>query len=297
MPAPAIMNGRTVLITGGTGGIGLSVARDLAARGARVVVTGRDQSRGAAAAAAIRAAGGHGDAEYLVADHSTVGGNRDLAQRLRGSVSRLDVLVNNVGRVFPARAETADGYEATLALCFAGPIALTGELRPLIRAAGPARIVNLSSSAYRMYRGDPFADLQSSQRYVGIQAHARAKLLNLIWTFALAEQLKPDGIAVNAVNPGAAWTAGTAQLTPEAVPAWKYVWPLVRFFQRRAPADKAARGPAWLASAPEAAGLTGSYVEGRKHSRPRVAADPARQQRVVQLAASLISAAPTVSGG
>ena len=177
------------------------------------------------------------------------------------------------------------------------PIALTGELRPLIRAAGPARIVNLSSSAYRMYRGDPFADLQSSQRYVGIQAHARAKLLNLIWTFALAEQLKPDGIAVNAVNPGAAWTAGTAQLTPEAVPAWKYVWPLVRFFQRRAPADKAARGPAWLASAPEAAGVTGSYVEGRKHSRPRVAADPARQQRVVQLAASLISAAPTVSGG
>jgi NAD(P)-dependent dehydrogenase (short-subunit alcohol dehydrogenase family) len=118
---PATMSGQTVLITGGTGGIGLSVARDLASRGGRVVITGRDQSRGAEAVSAIRAVAGHGDAEYIQADHSTVGGNQDLAQRLRGSVSRLHVLINNVGRVYAARTETPDGYEATLALCLVGP--------------------------------------------------------------------------------------------------------------------------------------------------------------------------------
>jgi NAD(P)-dependent dehydrogenase (short-subunit alcohol dehydrogenase family) len=287
------MRDRTVLITGGTGGIGLHTAVGLAAQGARVVITGRDERRGGEAVASIRARAGNDRVEFVATDHLTVGANQDLALRLRGSLERLDVLVNNVGRVFPTREETADGYEATLALCFAGPAALTEGLLRLLQASASARVVNLSSSAYKMWRPDPLEDVQSRERYIGIQAHAHAKLLGLIWTAALAQRLEGAGVTVNATNPGAAWTPGTAQLTPEAVPAWKYVWPLVRFFQKRGSAEKAASAAVWLASAPDAGEISGMYVEKSKSERPGVAADPQNQGRVMQLAERLVSSAPT----
>jgi NAD(P)-dependent dehydrogenase (short-subunit alcohol dehydrogenase family) len=290
---PPGLAGDVALVTGGTAGIGLHTACGLAAGGASVIVTGRDPERGAAAALQIQAAGGHGRVSFFRAEHATVGGNRALASQLRGSLDRLDVLVNNVGRVFPARQETPDGYEATLGLCFAGPAALTAALLPLLAGRPGSRVVNMSSSAYKMWHHGPFDDIQSERAYVGIQAHAHAKLLSLIWTFALAGQLKPQGVAVNATNPGAAWTPGTAQLTPEAVPAWKYVWPLVRFFQRRGSPAKAARSPLWLATSPEAGELTGTYVENQKPKRPGIATSPGNQQRVAELADALVSQAPT----
>jgi NAD(P)-dependent dehydrogenase (short-subunit alcohol dehydrogenase family) len=285
--------GKTALITGGTDGIGLHTACGLAAMGASVIITGRDLQRGAHAATQIRAGAGHDQVSFIQADHATMGANQDLAGQLGDSLAGLDVLVNNVGRVFPARQETADGYENTLALCFAGPAALTGGLLPLLTRRPGARVVNMSSSAYKMWHHGPFDDIQSQRAYVGIQVHAHAKLLNLIWTFALAEQLRTQGVSVNATNPGAAWTPGTAQLTPEAVPAWKYVWPLVRFFQRRGSPAKAARSPLWLAASSDAEKLTGTYLEKRKRQRPKIAADPDNQRRVIELAQALVSQAPT----
>jgi NAD(P)-dependent dehydrogenase (short-subunit alcohol dehydrogenase family) len=292
--AARTLAGKTALITGGTDGIGLHTAGGLTAIGAFVIVTGRDPKRGADAASQIRAAAGHDQVSFIQADHATVGANQDLAGQLRDSLRGLDVLVNNVGRVFPARQETADGYEATLALCFAGPAALTEALLPLLTQRPGGRVVNMSSSAYKMWRHGPFDDIQSQRGYVGIQAHAHAKLLNLIWAFALAGQLRPQGVSVNATNPGAAWTPGTAQLTPEAVPAWKYLWPVVRFFQRRGSPAKAAQSPLWLAASSEADGLTGTYLEKGKRLRPKAAADPENQRQVIELAQALVSQAPTV---
>jgi NAD(P)-dependent dehydrogenase (short-subunit alcohol dehydrogenase family) len=285
--------GKTALITAGTDGIGLHTACGLAAIGASVIVTGRDPKRGARAATQIGAAAGHDQVSFIQADHATVGANQDLARQLCDSLGGLDLLVNNVGRVFPARQETADGYEATLALCFAGPAALTDGLLPLLTRKPGARVVNMSSSAYKMWHHDPFEDVQSERDYIGIQAHAHAKLLNLIWTFALAGQLRPQQVAVNATNPGPAWTPGTAQLTPQAVPAWKYVWPIVRFFQRRGSPAKAAQSPLWLAASGQAGRLTGTYLEKRKQQRPKVATDPDNQRRVIELAHALIAQAPT----
>jgi len=155
--------------------------------------------------------------------------------------------------------------------------------------------VNMNSSAYKMWHHDPFDDIQSQRSYVGIQAHAHAKLLNLIWTFALAERLNEHRVSVNATNPGAAWTPGTAQLTPEAIPAWKPIWPLVRFFQRRGSPAKAARTPLWLATSSEAGAITGSYVDKRKQQRPKVATDPDNQHHATELAKALVSQAPTAT--
>jgi NAD(P)-dependent dehydrogenase (short-subunit alcohol dehydrogenase family) len=290
---PARLDGRTAVVTGGTDGIGLHIAAGLAGLGATVIVTGRDLFRGARAADEIRAGAGHDRVEFVQVDHLTVGANQRFAEHLEGSVDWLDILVNNVGRVFPARQETQDGFEATLALCLLGPYALTEAALPLLTRRPGTQIVNMSSSAYKMWHHAPFEDVESERDYVGIQAHAHVKLLNLIWTFALAERLRERQVAVNATNPGAAWTPGTAQLTPQAVPAWRYVWPIVRFFQQRSPPAKAAQSPLWLITSSEASGLTGSYVEKRKIKHPKVATSGDYQRRVMDLAEDLVAKAAT----
>jgi NAD(P)-dependent dehydrogenase (short-subunit alcohol dehydrogenase family) len=290
------LDGQSAVVTGGTDGIGLHTATGLAALGARVIVTGRDPLRGRHAVKDIRAQAGHDRVEFVQVDHLTVGANQRFAEHLAGMVDRLDILVNNVGRVFPTRQETHDGYEATLALCLLGPYALTEAALPLLTGRPGGRIVNMSSSAYKMWHHGPFEDIQSERDYVGIQAHGHAKLLNLIWTFALAERLREQQVAVNATNPGGAWTPGTAQLTPQAVPAWRYVWPIVRFFQqRRGSPTKAAQSPLWLITSRESSGLTGGYLEKRKIERPEVATNADQQRQVMDLAEDLVVRAPTAA--
>jgi NAD(P)-dependent dehydrogenase (short-subunit alcohol dehydrogenase family) len=88
-----------------------------------VIITGRDATRGQDAATAIRRESGADSASFLQADHSTVGGNRQLAGQVRAAYPGLDILINNVGGLYETRWETADGYEATLAMNFVGPYA------------------------------------------------------------------------------------------------------------------------------------------------------------------------------
>lgn len=292
------MEQATVLVTGGTAGIGLATATVLATQGAQVLVTGRNRQRGDAAVVALRRQAGHGRVHFLAADHATVGGNHTLARQVLAGFGRLDVLVNNVGGLPHAqRQQTADGYEAGLAVNFIGPAAVTAVLLPLLRASAPARVVNVVSSAYRMWKRDPFEDLQAQQGYVGITAHGHAKLLNLLWTLALARRLDGAGVVVNATNPGMAWTPGTQALTRDAVPAWRLIWPLVRSMQRRASPASAARSSIFLASSEAAGSITGQFFESNaKPKRPTaVVLDVANQERAYALAARLAAEAPTAS--
>ena len=290
------MQGAVVLITGATAGIGFHTAKGLAALGAQVVVTGRSEARGRAAVQQLRQRAGHDQVRFLATDHSTVAGNLALAKRLSGELGRLDVLVNNVGGTPSSqRHQTQDGYEATLATHFVGPAALTVSLLPLLRSGAPSRVVTVVSSAHAMWKRDPFQDLQSEQRFVGIEAYAHAKLMSLLWTFALARRLEGSGVVVNATNPGMAWTPGTQAMTREAVPAWRWVWPVVRWFQRRASAEAASRSSVFLASSEEAAAVTGRYFESKTQpERPSaLALDVGNQERAWALAAELVAHART----
>ena len=103
---------------------------------------------------------------FMSADHSTVGGNQDLAERVWATVPRLDLLVNNVGGLYPTRWENPDGYEATLAMNFVGLYALTAELLPLLRACAPWRCVNVVSAGFKMWKSDTFTDVQSTDRFL-----------------------------------------------------------------------------------------------------------------------------------
>jgi NAD(P)-dependent dehydrogenase (short-subunit alcohol dehydrogenase family) len=275
------------LVTGATGGIGFFTAAGLAQRGWAVVVTGRDEGRGEEAVGQFRRRAGHDDVSFVAVDHSVVGENTGLAARLVREVGALDVVVNNVGGIYAERWESADGYEATLAINFVGPVALTLGLLPALRRT-KGRCVNVVSSAFTMAMGDPFADLSDERGYVGINAYARAKLLNVLWMRTLAG--REPGITVNAVNPGMAWTPSTQALTPAAVPAWRFVWPVVRWFQRRASAEKAAATLVRVCVG-EIEAQSGTYVDdnGKPGALPDTASDPAILARVWSLGESLVT--------
>ena len=288
------MEGKTVLITGATSGIGFYTALALASKGARVLVTGRDKERGREAVGELRRRAGHDRIDFLAVDHSTVGGNRDLAERISNQLDRLDVLVNNVGGIYARRWETEDGYEATLAMNFLGPFALTDGLLSLLLESAPARVVNVTSAAHKMWKRDPFEDLDMRESYVGIEAYARSKLLNVLWTLALVRRLEGSGVVANVTNPGMAWTAMTQALTPEAVPAWRFFWPVVRLMQRRASAEAASKSSVFLASSEDAANVSGAYFESNAEpGRPsKLALDVENQELACDFAQTLIARAP-----
>ena len=141
------MRDRVCLVTGATSGIGRVAAIALAGMGATVLLAGRDRGRGEAAVAEIRRGGG--TAEFLQADFSSLRAVRELAAEVRSRHSRLDVLLNNAGGVNAERRLPADGIEQTFAANHLATFLLTEELRDLLVASAPARIVTVSSEAHR----------------------------------------------------------------------------------------------------------------------------------------------------
>ncbi|HXA58266.1 MAG TPA: SDR family NAD(P)-dependent oxidoreductase, partial [Streptosporangiaceae bacterium] len=159
------MAGRTVLVTGGTAGIGRATALGLATMGAHLAITGRDRGRTEAAAREIRTAGG-GQVDVFVADLSSQSQVRRLADEVLQSLSRIDVLVNNVGGYWNTRHVTADGLERTFALNHLAPFLLTNLLLDRLKHSAPARVVTVSSNMQALGRIG-FDDLQSENSYSG----------------------------------------------------------------------------------------------------------------------------------
>lgn len=291
-----LLQGRTALVTGGTSGIGFYTASALANMGAIVYVTGRDGKRGQDAERQMRMAAGHEHVYFLEADASTVRGNQDLVSCISAETDQLHILVNNVGGLYNDRWETGDGYEATLAMNFVGPFALTETLLPLLRQSTPARIVNVSSAGYTMWKGDLFKDVQACEGYSGVDAYNRSKYLNLLWTLALARRLEGGGITANVLHPGTAWTAMTKSSEPRSFPAgMRPLWPILRLIQRMGSPEKVARTTIYLASAPEVANITGKYFESSTHPKElgREVIDYAKQERAWELGSLLVRDAQT----
>src|SRR3954453_5068228 len=188
-----LMAGKSVLVTGGTGGIGMATAAALAALGARVGITGRDQARAAAAAAGIRAATGNPAVDVFAAYMSVQAEVRRLAAQVADTYPRLDVLVNNVGGFWAHRHVTADGLERTFALNHLASFLLTNLLLDRLTASAPARVVPLPPGAHATGRID-FDDLQGAATYSGQRAYNASKLANVLFTYELAHRLNGTGV-------------------------------------------------------------------------------------------------------
>lgn len=242
-PVEADLSGQTVVITGGTGGLGRAAAADIAALGARTVVVGRSPEKLAAMEEGIS-----GEVVGYEADLSLMAEIRDLADRLLAGEERIDVLINNVGVLLPERQVTEEGIEKTLAIDLAGHFLLTNLLVPTLIDSAPSRIINITSGGMYSEKIRP-RDLQYERgEYKGAAAYARAKRGQVILTGMWAGRLEGTGVTVHAMHPGWAKTAGVAQSLPTFD---KLMKPFLRT------AEEGADTMVWLAADPEPAATSG----------------------------------------
>ena len=274
------MEGKVVLITGGTSGIGKATATALAAMGAEVVVTGRNRGRGEAALAEIRRASGSEKVSLMLADLAVQAEVRKLADNFRERHDRLDVLVNNAGLIQSRRTETPDGIELTLAVNHLAPFLLTNLLLDLLEKSAPSRVITVSSEARRHAEID-FDDLQSERRYRAFPVYGMTKKANILFTYELAERLEGTGVVANCVHPGGVNTNfGDDNRSPGIL--------LFRAFKpfMRTP-EQGADTVIYLASSPEAAEMNGKYLTDREEVSPAEPRDASAQKRLWEVSASL----------
>src|SRR5215216_7747200 len=195
------MEGKVVLITGGTSGIGRAAATALAAMGAEVVVSGRSRERGESAVEEIRDTSGNEKVSLMLADLAVQAEVRGLAEEFRDRYDRLDVLVNNAGIIQSKRTQTPDGIELTLAVNHLAPFLLTNLLLDLLKKSAPSRIITVSSEAQRWGKMD-LDDLQSKRSYRALPVYGKTKLANIMFTYELAERLEGTGVTANCIHPG-----------------------------------------------------------------------------------------------
>jgi len=275
------MTGRTVLVTGGSDGIGRAAALGLAAMGAHLAITGRDRGRTENAAREIRAAGS-GQVDVFVADLSSQSQVRRLADEVLQSLTRIDVLVNNAGGYWNTRHVTADGLERTFAVNHLAPFLLTNLLLDRLENSAPARVVTVSSNVQAIGRID-FEDLQGERSYSGARAYNQSKLANVLFTYELARKLRATSVTANALHPGVVRTSFGAE-DPGGVQ--RLFTPFMRPFMK-APGQGAATS-IHLASAPDLEQVTGRYFAGSKPRRSsRRSYDQAAAARLWQVSADL----------
>src|SRR5688572_4086179 len=191
------MDGKTVIVTGATSGIGEVAAIRLAEKGARIVFTARDRKRADETMAKLRRANPRTDHTLHMADLSTLAEMKRIGAELARE-PQIDVLVNNAGALFNKRLETADGLEMTFALNHMAYFVVTNLLLPHLKPG--ARIVTVASNAHRGAKLD-FDDLQSRRNYAGFAVYSRSKLANILFNRELVRRT-PQGVTANALHPG-----------------------------------------------------------------------------------------------
>jgi NAD(P)-dependent dehydrogenase (short-subunit alcohol dehydrogenase family) len=268
------MRGKRVVVTGASRGIGRETALALAAKGADLVLVVRDEARGRAVVEDLRARGGSGEVDLVVADLSSMGDVRRAAEEILAKHDTIDVLVNNAGALIMDRTLTKDGYEATFATNHLAYFLLTKLLLDALKRAPRARVVNVSSEAHR--RGAiHFDDLMNERRWSGFFAYCCSKLANILFTAELARRLEGTNVTANALHPGAIASNFALDNRGFIAFAWRVAGPFLLT------PEEGAKTTIFLASDPSVEGVTGKYFEKCAERKP------SRKARDMDVAAKL----------
>ena len=267
-----MLKGKTALITGSTDGVGRLVAERLGKAGARVLVHGRDRARGERVAADIKTGGG--EAEFLMADLSSLAEVRRLAGEVEAATGRLDILINNAGvgsgGSGSRRQVSADGYELRFAVNYLAGFLLTHRLLPLLKDSAPARIVNVSSLGQQAI---DFDDVMLTKGYSGGRAYCQSKLAQIMFTIDLARELEGSGVTVNVVHP--ATYMDTTMVRQSGVEPISSV-------------DEGADAILNLALSEKLAGTTGAFFNGQREAKALAQAyDPQARRRLREMSVEL----------
>jgi NAD(P)-dependent dehydrogenase (short-subunit alcohol dehydrogenase family) len=279
------LDGKTVLVTGATSGIGLEACVKLSAMGADLLMVARDRAKGDAATAAVQKRAAAKRPTLMLCDFASQKSIRALAAEIHGSRMRLDILVNNAGSVSPNRELTDDGVERTFAVNHLGYFLLTNLLLDLLKKSAPARVVNVASIAHVTGTMD-FDDLGFASGYTIMKAYNRSKLANVLFTRELARRLQGTGVTVNCLHPGAVSTN-----------IWSHAmwWAQPFLFVSRlfmVSPEKGGDAIVFVATGPEVEGKTGGYYERNRLVLPsRLARDDAVAAKLWDVSAKMVGLA------
>jgi retinol dehydrogenase 12 len=278
---PTSMRGKVCLVTGSNSGIGKETALGLARLGATIVMVCRDQRKGEAAQAEIKAKSANPSVDLLIADLASQQSIRQLAREITERYPQMHVLVNNAGISPSQRTLTVDGIEVTFAVNHLAPFLLTNLLLDRLKASAPARIVTVASTAQHAL---DFDDLQSEKHYSMFATYGQSKLANILFTYELARRLEGSGVTANCLHPGVVATNLARDFNP--------------FFRLMArllftSPTKGAETSIYLASASEVEGLSGKYFAKKRQARSSPESyDVTSAQRLWQISEQLTQLVP-----
>ena len=272
------LDGKTVLITGSTDGVGRYVAARLAAAGAQVLSHGRDVARAKTLADEIRSQG-HRAPIFYSADLSSLQETRQLAAAILAAHPRLDIFISNAGigsrTLGPERRTSADGHELRFAVNYLSGFLLARLLLPLLKASAPSRIVNVASLGQQPL---DFHDVMLTRGYSGTGAYAQSKLAQIMFTIDLAHELAGSGVTVNALHP--ATYMNTTMVREGGITPISTV-------------EQGGEAILHLATGDDMAGKTGLFFNGLQQSQANPQAyDAAARQRLRSLSFELTGLAP-----
>ena len=325
------MEGKTVVITGSTAGIGYYSALGIARTGARVVITGRDKARGEAARQQIAEAANNQNVELVIGNVSSLASIDALAKELLVRIDKLDVLVNNAGYMGNERTTSDDGLEMHFAVNVLAPWRLTHALLPALKK-GTGRVLNLTAGDAPSGTPVPLNvdNLQAEKGFKGLLTMAHSKSVMEAMSVATARELEAEGVTVNIIWPGRASTAMTRSVSMKGLPGpmkpmiccfMCMVSVTARGLERDPPpfgpstasghglvphrlsqfakdggksAAKASRSTVWAAIGPELDGVTGKYYDNNMKERKlhKKAASPKVQEQILAVLKATLKDAP-----
>ncbi|CAB3239381.1 unnamed protein product [Arctia plantaginis] len=277
--------GKTVIITGGNSGIGLEIAKDLASRGARVILAYNAKKEGTAVRDLLIECTGNDNVCCRELDLASLASVKEFADGIINTEKRIDILINNAEIFEGENIKTKDGLSLYMQVNYFGHFLLTSLLLPLLKSSSPCRIINISSDEHRRgkFELDNIIENATNDAYNLRKEYRKAKICNILMTLELARRLEGTGITSNCLNPGIIFTA----IEGETTLLVRYIQKIVQQFLKTP--WEGAQTTIFLAVSPEVEFVSGKYYSDCREKIPaRCARDKDVARKLWEISEELV---------